>query len=127
MKIKITENNKEKLENVLAQANGKARERVAHYEDLLKAVDRIREKFYIPKSKMEGLKVLVDVNRTLKAKAYKHAMYSTKFVVEFGKTDAYLVGSFRDYVEERMDFRVQTFPESVKAAICEKFEKFTIY
>ena len=43
MKIKITENNKEKLENALAQANGKCKERLAHAEDLYKAVDRIRE------------------------------------------------------------------------------------
>lgn len=127
MKIKVTESNREKLEKVLATANGKARERLATAKDIYRAVDFIYQKFDVPKCRMDGLKVLVDVNRTLKEKAYKHAMYSTKFAVEFGKTDAYLVDAFRDYVEERMDFRVQTFPESVKAAICEKFEKFTIY
>ena len=127
MKIKITENNKEKLENALAQANGKCKERLAHADDLYKAVDRIREKFDIPKSRMEGLKVRIDLNAQSKARAYKYTMYSTFFTVEFSKTDAYLVDCERDYTEERFPFRVVNFPDSVKEAICEKFNKFGMY
>ena len=127
MKIKITENNKEKLENALAQANGKCKERLAHAEDLYKAVDGIREKFDIPRSMMEGLKVRVDLNAQSKARAYKHAMYSTFFTIEFSKADAYLVDCERDYTEERFPFRVINFPDSVKDAICEKFNKFGMY
>ena len=127
MKIKIIDNNKEKLEEALAQANGKSRERIVHAEDLQKAVDRIREKFDIPKCKMEGLKIRVDLNAQSKARAYKHAMYSTFFTIEFGKTDAYLMDCERDYTEERFPFRVINFPDSVKAAICEKFNKFGMY
>lgn len=127
MKIKIAENNKEKLESALAQVNGKCRERLAHADDLYKAVDRIREKFDIPKCKMDGLKVRVDLNAQAKPHAYKHAMYSTFFTIEFGKTDAYLVDCERDYTEERFPFRVINFPDSVKEAICEKFNKFGMY
>lgn len=127
MKIKIIDNNKEKLEEALAQANGKSRERIVHVEDLQKAVGRIREKFDIPKCKMEGLKIRVDLNAQSKARAYKHAMYSTFFTIEFGKTDAYLMDCERDYTEERFPFRVINFPDSVKESICEKFNKFGMY
>lgn len=127
MKIKITDNNKEKLEEALAQANGKCKERLVHADDLYKAVDRIREKFDIPKCKMEGLKIRVDLNAQSKARAYKHAMYSTFFTIEFGKTDAYLVDCERDYTEERFQFRVIVFPDSAKEAICEKYNKFGMY
>ena len=127
MKIKINENNIQKLEQALAQANGNCRERLVHAEDLHKAVDRIREKFDIPKSRMEGLKVRVDLNAQNKPHAYKHAMYSTFLTIEFGKTDAYLVDCERDYTEERFPFRVINFPDSVKEAICEKFNKFGMY
>ena len=127
MRIKITENNKEKLENALAQANGKARERLAHYEDLLKAVDRILDKYEISKCRMEGLQVRVDVNSQYKPHSYKHAMYSTFFTIEFGTSGAYLVDCKRDYTEERFPFRVINFPDSVKEAICEKFNKFGMY
>lgn len=127
MKIKITDNNKEKLEETLAQANGKCKERLIHADDLYKAVYRIREKFDIPKCKMEGLKIRVDLNAQSKARAYKHAMYSTFFTIEFGKTDAYLVDCERDYTEERFPFRVINFPDSVKEAICKKFNKFGMY
>ena len=127
MKIKINENNIQKLEQALAQANGKSRERLAKLVDLQKAVDRIREKFDIPKSRMEGLKVRVDLNAQSKPHSYKHAMYSTFFTVEFSKTDAYLVDCERDYTEERFPFRVVNFPDSVKEAICEKFNKFGMY
>ena len=92
-----------------------------------KAVDRIREKFDIPKCKMEGLKVRIDLNAQSKPHAYKHAMYSTFFTIEFGKTDAYLVDCERDYTEERFPFRVINFPDSVKDAICEKLNKFGMY
>lgn len=127
MKIKINENNIQKLEEALAQANGKSRERLVHAEDLQKAVTRIREKFDIPKCKMEGLKVRVDLNAQSKPRAYKHAMYSTFLTIEFSKTDAYLVDSERDYTEERFPFRVINFPDSVREAICEKFNKFGMY
>lgn len=127
MKIKINKNNIQKLEQALAQANGKSRERLVHAEDLQKAVDRIREKFDIPKCKMEGLKVRIDLNAQSKPNAYKHAMYSTFFTIEFGKTDAYLVDCERDYTEERFPFRVINFPDSVMEAICEKFNKFGMY
>lgn len=127
MKIKINENNIQKLEEALAQANGKSRERLVHAEDLQKAVNRIREKFDIPKCKMEGLKVRVDLNAQSKPRAYKHAMYSTFLTIEFSKTDAYLVDSERDYTEERFPFRVINFPDSVREAICEKFNKFGMY
>lgn len=127
MKIKINENNIQKLEEALAQANGKSRERLAKLVDLQKAVDRIRKKFDIPKSRMEGLKVRVDLNAQSKPHAYKHAMYSTFFTIEFGKADAYLVDCERDYTEERFPFRVVNFPDSVKEAICDKYNKFGLY
>lgn len=127
MKIKINENNIQKLEQALAQANGNCRERLAHADDLYKAVDRIREKFDIPKSRMEGIQIRVDLNSQSKPHAYKHAMYSTFFTVEFSKTDAYLVDCERDYTEERFPFRVINFPDSAKEAICEKYNKFGLY
>lgn len=127
MKIKVNENNIQKLEEALAQANGKSRERLVHAEDLQKAVNRIREKFDVPKCKMEGLKVRVDLNAQSKPRAYKHAMYSTFLTIEFSKTDAYLVDCERDYTEERFPFRVINFPDSVREAICEKFNKFGMY
>lgn len=127
MKIKINEKNIQKLEQALTQANGKCKERLVHAEDVYKAVDRILEKFNIPKSRMEGLKVRVDLNAQSKARAYKHAMYSTFFTVEFSKTDAYLVDCERDYTEERFPFRVINFPDSAKESICEKYNKFGMY
>lgn len=127
MKIKINEKNIQKLEQALTQANGKCKERLVHAEDVYKAVDRILKKFNIPKSRMEGLKVRVDLNAQSKARAYKHAMYSTFFTIEFGKSDAYLVDCERDYTEERFPFRVVKFPDSTKEAICDKYNKFGMY
>lgn len=127
MKIKINEKNIQKLEEALTQANGKCKERLVHAEDVYKAVDRILEKFNIPKSRMEGIQIRVDLNAQSKPHAYKYAMYSTFFTIEFSKADAYLVNCERDYTEERFPFRVINFPDSAKEAICEKYNKFGLY
>ena len=127
MRIKITENNKEKLENALAQANGKAQERLAHFEDLGKAIEDIERKFDIPKCRMDGLRIRVDLNCQSVPFAYEHKMLSTQFTLEYGKNAVYLVDCERERVDEHFRYRVEVFPDGVKDAILAKYEKFYLW
>ena len=127
MKIKITENNKEKLENALAQANGKARERLAYFGDLENALKDIDRKFNIPKCRMDGLKIHVDLNSQSVPRAYKYKMESTQFTLEYGKNAVYLVDCERERVDEYFRYRVEVFPDGVKEAILAKYEKFFMW
>lgn len=127
MKIKIIENNREKLENALAPANGKARERLAHFEDLEKAIGDIEREFDIPKCRMDGLRVHVDLYSQSVPRAYKYSMVSTQFTIEYGKNAVYLVDCERERVDEHFRYRVEVFPDGVKEAILEKYEKFYLW
>lgn len=127
MKIKITENNREKLEKALSDANGKAWERLAHFEDLEKAIEDIERKFDISKCRMEGLRVRVDLHSQSVPRAYKHEMVSTQFTLEYGKNAVYLVDCERERVDEHFRYRVEVFPDGVKDAILVKYEKFYLW
>ena len=127
MKIKITENNREKLENALMQVNGKAWERLAHFEDLEKAIGDIERKFDIPKCRMGGLRVRVDLHSQSVPRAYKYKMEYTHLTLDYGKKAVYLVDCERERVDEHFRYRVEVFPDGVKEAILAKYEKFYLW
>lgn len=124
MKIRIDKSNIDKLSAAITQGNGRSRERILTIGQLFDSVEEVNDFFGIPKSNLKGLKVLIDVHHQKKAKAYKNAMYSTKALIEFSCTDAYLLDVKRDYVDEFYKFRVQELPLLTKNAILKKFEKF---
>lgn len=58
----IKESNKERINQFIAESEGRARERKITYRDLEEAVKTVERKLNIPKKYMEGIEVDVDIN-----------------------------------------------------------------
>lgn len=70
------EENKEKLEKMFAEANGKCRERILTYENVKYALDKIEETLDIPKMHMIGITAVIDPNAQNFPRAYNYTPYS---------------------------------------------------
>ena len=77
----IKESNRDKIEKMIKEAEGKARERTITYGDMIRAIDRIEGFLDIPKKYMEGIEADVDVNAQDFPKAYKYTPKSTQFIM----------------------------------------------
>lgn len=77
--IIVNEANLPKLEQAIAQEQGKARERLLTAQDVVKALQQFERELAIPKKCLEGVKVSVDVNAQDFPRAYKWTPESTQF------------------------------------------------
>ena len=58
--IKITDKNIEKIKEAIRNGNGRARERIGSYDDLMSAITLIKEKFNISKKAFEDCKFQIN-------------------------------------------------------------------
>ena len=80
--IVIKEANKEKINNIIKEAEGKASARTIDYDYIVRAIKEIEDKFWlIHKKDMEGMIVCVDMHAQQYPKAYKHTPESTQFSI----------------------------------------------
>lgn len=82
----IKESNKDKIEKMIKEAEGKAKERRINYDVVNHCIRQIEWRLGIPKKYMEGIEVSVDYWAQDFAKAYKYTPKSTHFKVVKKKT-----------------------------------------
>ena len=70
------ENNKEKINAMFAEANGKCRERILTYDNVEAALTKIERQLGIAKKDMVGIVALIDPNAQDFPRAYKYTPYS---------------------------------------------------
>lgn len=124
MKIRICEENKDKIQAALDEAQGKSRERTITVTDILCSMKDVEDELRIPKKYMVGVKVVSDQNCQNFPNAYKYTPYSTQFGME--RTAS---GWFLTWVDRRPTKRAGnqynlTLTEDAKKALVDRFIKF---
>lgn len=114
----------EKLNALIATAEGKATERKLTSTGICDALETVNEKLGILKKQMEGVIVSVDVNAQNFPNAYKWRAQSTQFRAEYRNGSWRIVNIERDDCRRENDkFRVKLTDEA-KAAIIENHSRF---
>ena len=119
--IIIKQANAERIEKALAVANGKGRERLVNYCDVVLAVDTLTEKF--KGINKENLKVEVNVHAQSFARCYKGVPMATTFVLLFKRGKWRLLSANRVPCS-MVHFRVLHMEPETRASILRTFEKF---
>jgi hypothetical protein len=123
--IKITVNNKSRIEKVLQDVERRSKTRkIETYDYLVSKVSTVSRKIGITKKAMEGTTFIYYEGAEDFPNAYKFSPQGTKIEVRYGKSGAvYLVDISRDDVDHKKNFYVR-LSESAKKAVLEKMEKF---
>lgn len=72
----FNEANKERLEKLFKEANGKCRERILTYDNVKHILEKIEETLDIPKKDMIGITAVIDPNAQNFPRAYGYVPYS---------------------------------------------------
>ena len=84
--IIVAESNKDKIEAIIKEAEGKASARTIGYDDITKAIAKVEEELNgIPKKYLEDTVVECDPWAQKLPSAYKYRAESTQFVITFRK------------------------------------------
>lgn len=125
--IAIKESNKEKINNAIKEAEGKASARTIDYDYVVRAIKEIEDKFWlIHKKDMEGMVVWVDIHAQQYPKAYKYTPDSTQFKVVKAKSGWKLLSVGR-YMQDKYHsekYEITEMPEITKQALIKAYTKF---
>lgn len=78
----IRESNKEKIEEFITKAEGKARVRTIDFTTIVKDIEYLERKLAIPKKHMIGIKASIDHHASNFPNAYKGRPMSTQYLIE---------------------------------------------
>lgn len=125
--IVIKDVNKEKINNIIKEAEGKASARTIDYDYIVRAIKEIEDKFWlIHKKDMEGMIVCIDMHAQQYPKAYKHTPESTQFKMIRLKSGWKLLNVGRYTQDKYHDekYKVSEMPEATKQALIKAYMKF---
>lgn len=89
--------NKDIINQIIKEAEGKARRRCISYDDIKEAITAIEAVLKLPKKYMNGIAYNVDVHAQKFANAYHGRPESTQFAVVYRNGSWRLKGVARDY------------------------------
>ena len=97
--IIINEHNKDKIEQVLDEVQGRCKTRLIDYNDILAELKAVDEQFskVCTKKAFENTEVLIDVNGQNFPNSYKFSAKSTQFRAVYSKSKWRLVYLDRDW------------------------------
>ena len=124
MKIRICEENRDKMQKALNAVQGRCKERTITVDDIIYGVKDIEDNLKIAKKAMIGIKVESDQCCQNFPNAYKYTPYSTQYGME--RTSS---GWFLTWVDRKPTKRLGnqynlTLTEDAKKALVERFTKF---
>ena len=128
--IKITSKNMEAIESALAEANGKAKVRLAHWFDVEAYIKIIEQKLSskgLPKKSWLGMKFYVQPQAENLPKAYfkKGNPSATAFIIERKSTGWFLIEAKRDTFYDGKKVRLLTvFNDDQKHRIIDNAYRF---
>jgi len=123
--IKINEEKRTKVEDLIGLANSRAQVRIGNFDDLLSALQEITKKFSISKKALEGCKFRINSNPQEFPNAYlkKGAPQSTYYYVQMHAGNWYLYNACRERCgADRVTAMIIT--EDAKSALVNKYYKF---
>lgn len=94
--IRITDANEDRINEYIRSVEGKARERVVTYAQIVKAIDKIERSLGIPKKWLEGVSGSVDYWAQTFPRAYRYTPLSTIVYFERKNNAWYFLGCDRD-------------------------------
>ena len=124
MKIRICEENKDKIQVALDEVQGKSRERTITVDDIICSVKDIEDELRIPKKHMIGVKVVSDQCCQNFPNAYKYTPYSTQFGMERTASGWFLTWVERKPTKRGGNQYNLTLTEDAKKALVDRFTKF---
>lgn len=124
MKIIIAERNRGKINTVIKQEEGRARERTIDYDDLVRAVKHIETFLGIAKTDMLDIEARVDVHAQIYPNAYKYIPQSTQVYIKRTKSGWALTNVFRDRTGGTRKGYSLTLTDTAKKAIIERATRF---
>ena len=120
----IKESNRNKIENMIVEAEGKAVTRKITYDNIAIAVERIEKELNVYKKDMIGVKASVDLNAQNFPKAYKYTPKSTHFEA-IRKASGWDLKSVERNITRREGHAYELdLPEHTKLAIIKKMSNF---
>lgn len=124
--IEIKEENKERIEKMISDAQGKSYERTVTFEDIVSAVDSL-EKHYAKYTKKarHGLMLRVDLNAQPFPNAYKYRAKSTHILLAYKRGKWYLDEAGRCYTVAPKDrYVVMNMPKELLEEIIASEKRF---
>jgi hypothetical protein len=94
-KVCIEEKNREKIEAIIAEKEGKARVRTIGYQEIYNLCKETEKHLGIPKKHMHGVKISGDPNAQCFPSAYKGIPESSHFEAEYSHGKWYLTRVYR--------------------------------
>ena len=123
-KIIINEKNLPVIQTIIDDVQKRSRERTITAESIRAAIRQIEHKLAIPKSHMEGIIAVVDLNAQDFPRAYKYRAESTQFKIIKGKSAWYLVDVYRDYTRRPAQKYVLSLTDVAKESIISAHTSF---
>ena len=125
IKIRVNEENREKLQAVLDDVLYRCKVRTIDADAILTAMNTLNMKFRdVPKSRIIGVKAEVDPHAQTYANAYKHIPESTKFTLEMCPTGWFCTEIKRAWTGGSVKQYHLTLPEETREAIINSFLAF---
>lgn len=122
MKIVVKESNREKIEQAIKEAEGKATARTIDYTHIEHFIKRIEKRLNIPKKSMRGIVATVDYWADNFPSAYSYTPYSTHFTIEKVSTGWALVDVSRKATRRATQECILSLTEEAKEAIIASYE-----
>lgn len=122
MKIVVKESNREKIEQAIKEAEGKATARTIDYSHIEHFIKRIEKRLNIPKKSMRGIVANVDYWADNFPSAYSYTPYSTNFIIEKVSTGWALVDVYRERTRRITQECILSLTEEAKEAIIASYE-----
>lgn len=120
--IVINNKNIQRINNAIAEAEGRATERTINYHLLCRSIFEIEVWLGIPKVAMTGIKAHIDYHAQTFPRAYKYTPMSTHALVEKTRTGWKLIDVYRDACRAKR--YTLTLTDTTKQALIERCEKF---
>lgn len=117
--IIISDTNKTRIEAIIEEAQGRARERLLTFDDIVKATEEIEKKLGITKKSLEGTIADIDIHAQDFPRSYKYRAESTQFLVEYRGGKWRLNSVIRHYTRGRLHTYQLILSDTAKAAVLE--------
>lgn len=124
MKIRVCDENRERIEQEIKKAEGSATTRTLTYDDIVDGIARVEKELAIPKKYLLGISFTEDINAQTFPASYKHAPFSTWFTAEYMRTGWFLTGVERRRTGSTEKQFTLSLTEDAKAAVIRRLEKF---
>lgn len=126
MRIIVNEKNREKIEEAIRKAEGRATARCISYDRIVKTIERIESHLSIPKKYLIGIEASVDYWAQQFPNAYKYAPESTHFCLTRTASGWAVTNIYRYYTQSPSKAVCLALTEVAKQALIKSRETFEI-